>query len=509
MTYDNNDNFYIYKNNNSSPTGSPRRRRRPGAAASAIPLVALGAILVTVVCTAGAGDVASWGPVALLTASAVSIATALFTHSLSPRALWIGLVRSSRQILPAVPILACIGLLASTWMLSGIVPLMISYGLDLLSAELFLPATAAVCAVVSVMLGSSWATIATVGVAFMGIGTALGYGEAWIAGAIISGAYFGDKVSPLSDTTVVASSACGVDLFAHIRNLMATSMPAMSLSLLIFGIAGWDMARSVATHASEVTAGLAAMFNLTPCLLVVPAIVAIMCVCKAGSLRILLVGGIAGTVAVFVFQPHIAAMIMGDEPVAGILRMIFLSTSTASADPLLGRLVETSGIAGMLPTIALVISAMIFGGVLMGTGQLAAITASITRRLRRRGSLVATTVASGLSLNAITSDQYLSIIIGSNVYRSAYRRTGCEPRLLSRTLEDSVSVTSVLIPWNSCGITQSTVLGVATVTYLPFCFFNWLSPLFTLLLATVGGKAKRGIAVVGRGLLRYVPRLAS
>lgn len=406
-----------------------------------------------------------------------------------------GVKQSATQILPAVPILVFIAIVSATWMLSGVVPTLIAYGIDIINPTMFLMIACGVCAVISVLSGSSWTTIATIGVAFQGIGHVMGYSEGWIAGAIISGAYFGDKVSPLSDTTVLASSACKVDLFTHIKYLMLTSAPAIILALVVYGVVGtlYDPATTVQT--SDILPALNSSFNITPWVLVVPLITGVLIAMRVKTLVTLAVSSALGLAGIFVFQPQIIGALGYDMSIGNILAMsgdvVFTETAMSTGNDLLDSLVSTSGVAGMLPTIYLVLSAMLFGGVLIGTGMLESITVSFTSRLRSLRRTVGATVGCGLFLNGTTGDQYLSILLGANLFRKMYAKNGLEPRLLSRTLEDSISVTSVLIPWNSCGITQASVLGVATLTYLPYCIFNIASPLLSLFFAWTGWKIKR------------------
>ena len=406
-----------------------------------------------------------------------------------------GVKQSATQILPAVPILVFIAIVSATWMLSGVVPTLIAYGIDIINPTMFLMIACGVCAVISVLSGSSWTTIATIGVAFQGIGHVMGYSEGWIAGAIISGAYFGDKVSPLSDTTVLASSACKVDLFTHIKYLMLTSAPAIILALVVYGVVGtlYDPAATVQT--SDILPALNSSFNITPWVLVIPLITGILIAMRVKTLVTLAISSALGLVGIFVFQPQIIGALGYDMSIGNIVAMsgdvVFTETAMSTGNDLLDSLVSTSGVAGMLPTIYLVLSAMLFGGVLIGTGMLESITVSFTSRLRSLRRTVGATVGCGLFLNGTTGDQYLSILLGANLFRKMYAKNGLEPRLLSRTLEDSISVTSVLIPWNSCGITQASVLGVATLTYLPYCIFNIASPLLSLFFAWTGWKIKR------------------
>lgn len=466
---------------------------RPSLGVSLAPIVCLLGALACILIFAGADAISTYGPWSLLGCSVLAIVLAALSGSLNKRGLRVGFCRGARQVAPTIPMLMFIATVSATWMLSGVVPTLIDYGLSRLNPSLFLATTCAVCAVISVLTGSSWSTIATIGVAFMGIGSVLGYGVGWVAGAVISGAYFGDKVSPLSDTTVLASSSCGVDLFDHIRYLMLTSLPAMAVTLVVFTVAGF--ATDTASHAdSEAMIGyLQETFNITPWVLVIPALTVIMIAMRINTILILAVSSLLGVIGMYVFQPQIIDALVGVDAslwthITTIASSLWDETALATGHETLDSLVATSGVTGMLPTIFLIVCAMAFGAAMIGTGMLDSITRASTRHIRNRKAAVTTTVASGLFLNSATADQYLSIIIGGNMYRNLYRRLGLESRLLSRSLEDSISVTSVLIPWNSCGLTQSAVLGVATVAYLPFCVFNYLSPLMTLLLGVTGFK---------------------
>lgn len=450
--------------------------------------------LIGIIVYAGGSAISDYSHIILLGSAIVAVALSAASRTLSPQRLKNGIRRSATQILPAIPLLLLIALISTTWLLSGVVPTLIDYGIKLLNPTMFLVTTCAVCALVSVLTGSSWTTIATIGVAFIGIGRVMGYSDGWIAGAIISGAYFGDKVSPLSDTTVIASSSCGVDLFDHIRYLMLTAVPAMSIALLTFMCVGLFGSHPEAIEATEIVDALHATFNITPLTLVIPLVVGVMIALRIKTLITLSVGSALGIAGIFIFQPGIISVIEGSgvhsfgEHLTATIGVLWHETALSTGNASLDNFVTTGGILGMLPTILLVICAMLFGAAMIGTGMLASIAEAFTKRLRRRSSIVGATVTSGLFLNACTADQYLSIIIGGNMYKGVYDKYGFQPRLLSRTLEDSVSVTSVLIPWNSCGVTQATVLGVSTLTYLPYCIFNVLSPLMTLFMAWTGYK---------------------
>ena len=464
---------------------------------SAIPVVFLLAVLIMIMVFMGNDAISDYSHISLLISAMLAVTLALVSGCLQPTKLIGGFKRSATQILPAVPLLLLIALISTTWMLSGVVPTLIDYGLQLLNPRFFLVTTCAVCALVSVLTGSSWTTIATIGVAFIGIGSLMGYNEAWIAGAIISGAYFGDKVSPLSDTTVIASSSCGVDLFDHIRYLMLTAVPAMTIALLSFLLMGFYLdPESSANSTGEIISALRANFDISLLTLIIPLVTGILIALKVKTLYTLLVGSAMGIAGIFIFQPSIAAELTGGasagigERIVSTLSILWSETNLHTGNETLDAFVSTGGITGMLPTVMLVICAMLFGGAMIGTGMLRVIARAVTSRLRRRTSIVASTVTGGLFLNSCTADQYLSLIIGGNMFGDVYARNNLEPRLLSRTLEDSVSVTSVLIPWNSCGVTQATVLGVATLSYLPFCIFNVLSPLMSLFMAWIGFRVK-------------------
>lgn len=478
-------------------------RNLPPLWASATPIIALLIALTWIIINNGADSVQTLGPWALLGAAALSLIVTKISSKPTAEGLKFGLKNSFRQVLPSLPILLLIGTVSSTWMLSGVVPLMIEYGMHVLSPDFFLVTACAVSALISVLTGSSWTTIATIGVAFMGIGLAMGFSPGWIAGAIISGAYFGDKISPLSDTTVLASSSCNVELFSHIRYMMITTIPSMVIALAVFATVGLCTTHTSAATENELCRTLADNFNLTPWILFVPIATAILIAFRVNTYITLAGSSLLGLIAMLAFQSQVMEALLDTAPgslqAADYIRAsattLFTSTQLNTSSELLDSLVATGGMAGMLPTVWLVSCAMIFGGIMIGTGMLATITHALTRRLKSARSMVSATVGSGLALNGFTGDQYLSIIISSNIYRPMYEQIHLERRLLSRTVEDSISVTSVLIPWNSCGLTQSTVLGVSTMTYLPYCIFNIISPIMSLFIAWAGIKIKRTIPI--------------
>lgn len=443
--------------------------------------------------TLGSDSVLDFSPYVLLLCAVVAFALSRLLHPCKKRLLTRGLLKSASQILPAVPILLLIATVSTTWMLGGIVPTIIDYGLRLLNHEMFLIVACLVCSVISVLVGSSWTTCATIGVAFMGIGTVMGYNPAWVAGAVISGAYFGDKVSPLSDTTILASSTAGVNLFTHVKYLMITTVPSMVLALIVFGVLGFTTGKGADEDFSGTLATLAQVFHTSAWLLLAPVITCVLIVRRVRVLITLFISTLMGLVGLVLFQPELFATLSaaaGGSLVA-VVKLLCTSTSVETGDDMLNSLVATGGLMGMMGTVKLILCAMLFGGTMLGTGMLQSITTHLNRHLRGLRKIVSATVGAGLLVNSCTGDQYLSIIVTGNLYKSLYQRNRLEPRLLSRSLEDSVSVTSVLIPWNSCGMTQSAVLGVDTVHYLPYCVFNYLCPLMSIAIASVGYKIVR------------------
>lgn len=360
-------------------------------------------------------------------------------------------------------------------MISGVVPTLIYYGVQIIHPSFFLTSTCIICALVSVMTGSSWTTIATIGIALMGIGKAQGFEEGWIAGAIISGAYFGDKISPLSDTTILAASVTDTPLFRHIRYMLITTVPSLIITLVIFTVAGLSHNAGSTEHIAEFSAALAGKFHITPWLLIVPVVTGVLIARRVPSvITLFLSAALAGAFAVF-FQPDLLQEISGlqnsegtQSIFKGLMMTLYGGTSLQTSNEALTELVATRGMAGMMNTVWLIICAMCFGGAMTAGGMLGSITSVFVRFMKNTVSMVASTVCSGIFLNLATADQYISIILTGNMFRDIYEKKGYESCLLSRTTEDSVTVTSVLIPWNTCGMTQATILSVPTLVYLPY-----------------------------------------
>ena len=443
-----------------------------------------------------------------------------------------GITTSLNAAVPAILILLLIGALSGTWMLSGIVPAMIYYGLNVLEPSYFLVASVVICSIVSVATGSSWSTVATVGVALMGIGTALGAPPAMTAGAIISGAYFGDKLSPLSDTTNLAAAMAGTDLIRHIRYMLWTTVPSILITLGLFWYLGstLDTAGANPDDVSALQSVLVSRFNISPWLFIVPAVVLVLVFMKVDAVAALFVGTLLGAIVAVVAQPAIIHSLVGEQEQPAEARS-FLQLSTdsyrASVDAMMDavdlsgiefsatekaaneagddkealmaalkpaekanvfakKLLSSKGMAGMMNTIWLIICAMCFGGVMEACGMLKRITDSLIQFARSTGSLIATTVSTCLFLNLTASDQYLAIVVPGRMFRQTYKDRGLAPQNLSRTLEDSGTVTSVLVPWNTCGAAQMAVLHLTSYAYIGFCFFNYLSPIMTVIFGFTG-----------------------
>lgn len=468
--------------------------KEPGIIISLLPVAVLVALLALVIRTYGSGSLDGGSQVSLLAATALCAAIAMWRCRTPWGRIEGAISENIHQVGPGIIMLLLIGALSGTWMTSGVVPTLICYGLKIIHPSFFLASTCLICALVSVMTGSSWTTIATIGVAMLGIGEAQGFGAGWIAGAIISGAYFGDKISPLSDTTVLASSATGTPLFEHIRYMMITTVPSFVIAVAIFAVAGFTTDNADPGRIEEFSSALRASFNITPWLLIVPAVTCVMILLRLPALITLFVSALLAGVFMLVFQPHLLPDIAGEGAFTGfraLMNSIFGPTAIGTGNEALDELVSTGGMQGMLYTIWLIICAMCFGGAMTGSGMLASITRLFMKMVRRPVSAVASTVCAGIFCNMCTGDQYLSIILTGKLFKDVYAERGLESRLLSRTTEDAVTVTSVIIPWNSCGMTQSTVLGVSTFVYFPYCFFNLLSPLVSIAVAALGYKIFR------------------
>lgn len=464
---------------------------------SLLPILLLVGLLFVTIRIFGSDALSGGSQIVLLVATAVCTLIAMAWCRVRWKAIEIAITNNIAGIATALLILLVIGALSGSWMVSGIVPTLIYYGMKVIHPDFYLVSTCMICCIVSVMTGSSWTTIATIGIALLGVGQAQGFADGWIAGAIVSGAYFGDKVSPLSDTTVLASSVTGTPLFKHIRYLMITTVPSILITFLIFTLAGFAHETTSSGQIAAYSENLKETFNISLWLMVVPAVTLLLIARRVPSLITLFLSALlAGLFALF-FQPHLLQEIAGADvsgmaaKFKGLLVSFYGATRIQTGNEALNDLVSTGGMAGMLNTVWLIICAMCFGGAMAASGMLGSIISVFLRFMKRTAGMVASTVCSGIFFNLTTADQYISIILTGDMFRDIYKGKGYETRLLGRTIEDGVTVTSPLIPWNTCGMTQATILGVSTFTYLPYCFFNLISPLMSIFVAAIGYKIVR------------------
>ena len=471
--------------------------KKPSFWVSLLPIIMLAIFLAVVIILKGADALDGGSQFALILSTAVATALSMGLYGVKWEQLEHSIASNIFSSSGSILIFLFIGAIAGTWMVSGVVPTLICYGLQILHPSVFLVSACLICAVVSVVTGSSWTTCATLGVALMGIGYSNGFPEWWTAGAVISGAYFGDKMSALSDTTVLAASTAKVPLFAHIRYMMYTTVPTFIITLLIYTIAGLCIYDSNSVISNELVDALHGVFNISPWLLAVPIFTFTLIAKKVPALLTLFLSMLAACVAMLIFQPSIVAQIGGGESldfrtaVMGVLTSCCNSTAIDTGHEVLNSLVATRGMGGALNVIWLVLTAMCFGGVMVGSGMMGTITDTLLRGVNTVTKAVSATVFSGIFFNCCTGDQFMSIILSCDLNKGSFDKLGLDRRLLSRSAEDSATITSVLIPWNTCGVVQSMVLGVPTVLFAPFCFFNILSPLMTILVAKLNIKILR------------------
>lgn len=399
-------------------------------------------------------------------------------------------VENLKSVFVPILILLLVGALSGTWLVSGVIPAMVYYGLKVLSPEIFLPASVVIAAIISIATGSSWTTSATVGIALVAIGKAIGIPAGMIAGSVISGAYFGDKMSPLSDTTNLAPAMAGTDLFSHIRYMTITTVPTIIITILVFTIISLNIDITGSADVSDLLNSITKTFHISPYLFIVPLVVIALILFKTKPLIALATGVVLAAIFAFIFQADILSD-LNTSKISAIIQSIFTDVNIQTQNDKLNELFSAGGMKGMIWTILLIISAMIFGGVMDGIGALERITESLLSIASSIFGLFASTVASCLGLNLVASDQYLAIVVPGKMFKQAYEDKGLAPENLSRTLEDSGTVTSVLIPWNTCGAYQSGVLGVGVADYFIYAVFNWLSPFTTLFFAALSIKIKQ------------------
>ena len=461
-----------------------------------IPVVALVGMLAYNVYDFGDEAIGGSNQFILLMGGAVAAIVGFF-NKVSYKQMLAEVAENVKSTTGALLILLMVGALAGTWLISGIIPAMIYYGLQILNPTIFLAACVVISAIISIATGSSWTTSATVGIALVGIGEALGISLGMTAGAVLSGAYFGDKMSPLSDTTNLAPAMAGGELFDHIKYMTITTVPTILITLAVFIIMGFTIDTTGSADTESILNSIDATLNINGWLFIVPVVVIALIVKKTPPLAALLIGTLLGAVFAIIFQPDIVASITGAKELTfesgykGILKAITVKTSIATDNTALNDLFSAKGMVGMLGTIWLIICAMVFGGVMDGIGALSRITKSLLSMAKSTFGLFASTAGSCLALNVTASDQYLAIVVPGKMFAQAYADKGLAPENLSRTLEDSGTVTSVLIPWNTCGAYHSGVLGVSVADYFFFAVFNWLSPFMTLLFAALNIKIKQ------------------
>jgi len=468
--------------------------KKPSLLIALIPVIFLIVLLSVNVWIFGDDTISGSNQLTLLFAASVAAVLGVF-YKVKFKDMLDGAVESISSAMGALIILLLIGSLAGTWMMSGIVPSMIFYGLELLNPTIFLVAACIICSIVSLATGSSWSTIATIGIAMLGIGNALGINDGLIGGAIISGAYFGDKMSPLSDTTNLAPAMAGTDLISHIKYMMWTTIPSITITLIIFLIIGINLEfkSGELDQVAIMQSSLSNSFNISLWSLTVPLIVIVLIIKKTPAIPALLLGAVLGGLYGVIFQPNIIQEISGEmsntslqyfkNSYISIIKAMTINVDIDTQNLAVNKLISTSGMSGMLNTIWLIICAMSFGGVMEKTGFLNIITESLMKFVNSRKSLFLTTSGTCLFLNITASDQYLAIVVPGRMFASSFKKYELDPKNLSRTLEDTATVTSPLIPWNTCGATHSGVLGISTFIYLPYCFFNLISPIMTLIFA--------------------------
>ena len=481
--------------------------RIPSPFISLLPVFVLILLLFVTIRVFGSDALSGGSQVCLLTATAVCVLIGMAGYRRTWKDFELAITNNIAGVSTALIILLIIGALSGAWMISGVVPTLIYYGIQVIHPHFFLVSTCVICAIVSVMTGSSWTTIATIGIALMGIGKAQGFSEGWIAGAIISGAYFGDKVSPLSDTTILASSVTDTPLFTHIRYLMITTIPSLVITLIIFTVAGLSHEATDTGHITEYMQALDSKFNISWWLMIVPVVTGVLIARKVPSVITLFISTTLATVFALIFQPDLLREIAGLTALfKGGMGMLFGGTQLETGSAEINELVATRGMSGMMNTIWLIVCAMCFGGAMTAGGMLGSITSVFIRFTKRRIGMVSSTVASGLFLNLATADQYISIIL------QAKRKTPhpCHPffkRILRDTrLNQQKTQPISCIQFDLCLIchlfvlflhsnpmTQATILSVPTLTYLPYSFFNLISPLMSITVAVIGYKIKKKI----------------
>jgi NhaC family Na+:H+ antiporter len=460
---------------------------------SSIPILVLVALLSSAVALFGDGAASGANPIALLLAAGVAILIGTM-HGHAWKDIEKGIVHGISLALGAVIILLTVGALIGSWILAGTVPTMIYYGLMLLTPSVFLPSACLLCCFVSLATGSSWTTAGTVGVALIGIALAQGINPGLAAGAIISGAYFGDKMSPLSDTTNLAPAVAGAELFEHIRHMVWTTTPSLVLALILYVVLGFTVTPPTdTTQVNAILTALSSTFVIGPHLLIPVALVLIMVVKKMPAFPALLIGSLVGCLFAVVFQPQVVTAYAASPELPGWVALakgawmsLFDGFKLESPNAALNELLSRGGMTGMLNTVWLIMMAMTFGAVMEATGMLQRIAGGILGMVRGTGTLITATLATSLGMNIVASDQYMAIVLPGRMFRAEFARRGLHPKNLSRALEDAGTLTSPLVPWNTCGAFMATTLGVATFAYAPYAFFNLINPIVSAIYGFTG-----------------------
>lgn len=471
--------------------------KQPSFLISLFPLLTLIILLIIGVQLFGEDLTSGPSQIALLIATTVGVTIGLTKLNLSWEEIEEGITDNLKKTGGAIFILIMVGAITASWMLSGVVPTLIYYGLKIIHPSIFLFLIFIITGIVSLMAGSSWTTIGTIGIAMLSAGQILGFSSGWLAGAIISGAYFGDKISPLSDTTNLASSISGVPLYTHIKYLLITNIPSFILSGIIFLIVGFSISSSANLDVNSTVETLKGAFNISGWLLLIPAFTIFLIYKKLSPFLVLFISAITGAIVALLAQPQIIAQI-SPYPLDSMATFIYapiklLSSSVTieTGDEMLNRLSSTNGMFGMMNTIWLILCVCAFGGIMESCKFIEVITAKFAHLMRGTFSIVTSTIGASIFCNITLSDQYMSIILPSKMFGDIYKKRGYEARLLSRSVEDSATVTSVLVPWNTCGVAQSAVLGIPTLVYLPYCIFNLISPIISIVISSIGYKIYR------------------
>ena len=462
-------------------------------------LAMLPVIILVVILSVGVhlfGDELTSGPsqIALLTASIVGALVAMIYLKIPWEKLEEGMLDNLSKTGSAIFILLMIGALTASWTLSGVVPTLIYYGLKVIHPSVFLLVIFVFTGIISIMAGSSWTTIGTIGVAMLSAGEILGFHPGWLAGAIISGAYLGDKLSPLSDTTNLSASVSEVNLYSHIRYLMITNVPTFIITAIVFAVVGFMVPSNSQLDVEEQCAQIASTFNISLWLLLIPGFTIFLIFKKISPYITLFLSAVVGAAVALFTQPEIISQITtyGEGElfryIYAPLKMLSSQVSIETGNEMLNELASTSGMGGMMNTVWLILCVVAFGGIMEAAGYINVVTEKMTRFMTSATSLVSSTIGTCIFCNLTLSDQYMSILLPGKMFSKAFKDNGYEPELLSRSLQDSATVTSVLIPWNTCGVAQSSVLGVPTLVYLPYCIFNIISPIISIIVVAIGYK---------------------